>query len=189
MLAAARKLAQDPEIVFCFVGGGSEWGKLKEKAEAGRQKPESGVRSAECGVGNLSTINSKLSNIRCLPYQPLDQLSGSLSAGDLQVVVMGDPFVGLVHPCKIYNILSVGAPVLYIGPCPSHISEIADAANGEMVYFPARHGEVEKVIKHIQRARAVSRRMLPGASAHLRSAFSKEVALSKLTTELETALD
>jgi hypothetical protein len=102
---------------------------------------------------------------------------------------MGDPFVGLVHPCKIYNILSVGGPVLYIGPLLSHLSEIADSANGKMVCLSARHGEVEKVTEHIQHAREASLRMPLGASAHLRSAFSKEVALSKLTTELETALD
>ena len=151
---------------FCFVGGGSEWRKIKEK--------------------DLSTINSQHSNLRCLPYQPLDQLSGSLSAADLHVVVMGDPFVGLVHPCKIYNILSVGAPVLYIVPRLSHVSEIADAANGEVVCLPARHGEVDKVTEHIQQARKLSLRLPQGASPHLRSLFSKEAALSKLTAELES---
>ena len=58
----------------------------------------------------------KLTNILCLPYQPLADLSASLSAADLHVVVMGDPLVGIVHTCKIYNIMCIGAPVLYIGP-------------------------------------------------------------------------
>jgi hypothetical protein len=65
-------------------------------------------------------------NLLCLPYQPLGSLAGSLSAADLHVVVMGEAFVGLVHPCKIYNILSVAAPVLYIGPQPSHVSDIME---------------------------------------------------------------
>ena len=38
-----------------------------------------------------------------LPYQPLQKLSASLSAADLQVAVMGEKFVGIVHPCKIYK--------------------------------------------------------------------------------------
>jgi colanic acid biosynthesis glycosyl transferase WcaI len=113
-------------------------------------------------------------------------LSGSLSAADLHVVVMGDPFVGLVHPCKIYNILSVGAPVLYIGPRLSHISEIADAANGEVVCLRACHEELDKVTEHIQHAHKASFRLPPGASPHLRSRFSKEAALSRLTAELES---
>ena len=54
------------------------------------------------------------------------EVAGSLSAADLHVVVMGEAFVGIVHPCKIYNILAVGAPVLYLGPCPSHVTEILD---------------------------------------------------------------
>ena len=29
---------------------------------------------------------------------------------------MGVPFVGIIHPCKLYSILAVGAPVLSIGP-------------------------------------------------------------------------
>src|ERR1044071_10243245 len=98
LLDTARVLHQKSEIVFCFVGGGSEQAKVREAG---------------------------LSNVKCLPYQPLKQLSNSLSAADLHVVVMGDEFVGIVHPCKVYNILSIGAPVLYIGPEPSHVTDIA----------------------------------------------------------------
>ena len=165
LLAAARQLATDPGIVFCFVGGGSEFRKIQRLVAGRKHAP----------------------NILCLPYQPLDQLAGSLSAADLQAVVMGDAFVGLVHPCKIYNILNVGVPVLYIGPRLSHVSEIADVANGEMVCLPARHGEVDKVVAHIQYARKESLRMPHGASAHICSLFSKEVTLSKLITELEAS--
>jgi hypothetical protein len=82
----------------------------------------------------------------------LSELSASLSAADLHVVAMGDPFVGIVHPCKIYNILSVGTPVLYIGPAVSPLSEIAEIASIEVPWFSARHGDVDQVIKHIQSA-------------------------------------
>ena len=74
---------------------------------------------------------SKTVNVKCLPYQPLSELSSSLSAADLHVVVMGDEFVGIVHPCKVYNILAVGAPVLYIGPEPSHVTDIASQQQGQ----------------------------------------------------------
>jgi hypothetical protein len=36
----------------------------------------------------------------CLPYQPIEKLSASLSAADLHVVVMGDQYVGIVTPAK-----------------------------------------------------------------------------------------
>jgi hypothetical protein len=37
----------------------------------------------------------------------------------------------LGHPCKIYNILNVGAPVLYIGPRLSHLSELLEGIEQE----------------------------------------------------------
>jgi hypothetical protein len=117
----------------------------------------------------------------------LDQLSGSLSAADLHVVVMGDAFVGLVHPCKIYNILNVGAPVLYIGPRLSHVSEIAAAAEGEVRCLSAGHGEVDLVVKHILRACEEAPRLSRHGSSRGLSLFSKESVLPKLIAELESA--
>ena len=122
LLDAAHALKTRREIVFCFVGGGSEQVKVREAG---------------------------LINVKCLPYQPLNELSGSLSAADLHVVVMGEKFVGIVHPCKVYNILSVGAPVLYIGPGPSHVTDIA-SQQGK--FFLTRHGDTESVVAAILEA-------------------------------------
>jgi colanic acid biosynthesis glycosyl transferase WcaI len=117
LLHAAERLRGDKGVVFCFVGGGSEWRKIREKAE-GRggkaemlkaemlksetQKTEDGGRRAEdgeagavCSHFSVSAFQRfSFSNVACLPYQPLDELAGSLSAADLQVVVMGNEFVG-----------------------------------------------------------------------------------------------
>ena len=125
LLDAALKLKACEDIAFCFVGGGSEQAKVRDFA----------VRHA-------------LSNVKCLPYRPLDQLAGSLSAADLHVVVMGDEFVGIVHPCKIYNIMAVGAPALYIGPQPSHVTDIASHN-----IFLTHHGDVSGVAESILLAR------------------------------------
>jgi colanic acid biosynthesis glycosyl transferase WcaI len=93
------------------------------------------------------TSIARLGNVLCLPYQPLEALAGSLSAADLHLVVMGDPFVGIVHPCKIYNILAVGSPCLYIGPRPSHVTELA-AIPSARFHILRRHGDVAGVIAH-----------------------------------------
>lgn len=125
MLKAAEQLADRQEIMFCFVGGGSEFPAVKDFA-AGHH----------------------LANIKCLPYQPLADLSASLSSADLHVVVMGDPLVGIVHTCKIYNIMCIGAPVLYIGPSNSHVMDIA-AGNG-IPLASANHGDVDTVVRRIE---------------------------------------
>ena len=93
----------------------------------------------------------------------------------------------LGHPCKIYNILQVGSPVLYIGPVPSHISEIANAADEEFPYLEARDGEAEKLVEHILRALAEPNRFTRRTSPRLQSLFAKEALLPKLIAELESA--
>lgn len=126
LLRAAAKLKTDPKIAFCFVGGGSEFKKVQKLAR-----------------------EQDLRNVSCLPYQPLDELSASLSSADLHVVVMGDAFAGIVHPCKIYNILVIGLPVLVIGPPESHISDVLRETNGHGQARVVRHGDVETVVKHL----------------------------------------
>ena len=148
LLSVARALETRFEIVFCFVGGGSEQVKVRE---------------------------SGLNNVKCLPYQPLDELSNSLSAADLHVVVMGEKFVGIVHPCKVYNILAVGAPALYIGPEPSHVTDIASRHG---TFFRTRHGEVDAVVAAILEVRQVHSRK------PIRS-FSKQTLLPELIALIE----
>ncbi len=126
LLEAANKLRDREDIAFCFVGGGSELSKVKEFART-----------------------NQLENTRCLPYQPQAELSAVLSAADLHVVIMGETFPGIVHPCKIYNILAVGAPFLYIGPIESHVADIISGLPRRDKAFSARHGQVDSVVESI----------------------------------------
>ena len=146
LLNAAIELKTRDDIVFCFVGGGSEHARVRDFA-----------------------ARHQLENVTCLPYQPLDQLSSSLSAADMHVVIMGEAFVGIVHPCKVYNIMSVGAPILYIGPEISHITDLADS---DYPFFFTRHGDTDNVVGQILYGRGSERRPL--------SAFSKHTLLPEL---------
>lgn len=163
ILNAARQLTNHRELAFLFIGGGSQFVKVQEFA-----------------------IAHSLNNILCLPYQPLDRLAGALSAADLHLVVMGNPFVGLVHPCKIYNILRIGSPVLYIGPEPSHVSEILAQVNGELPVGRAGHGEISRVIQHILRLKGIGARPNRDKSLPIAEQFSKETLLPQLVKVLES---
>src|SRR5208283_578637 len=128
---------------------------------------------------------SAFKNVLCLPYQPLNQLSASLSAADAHMVVMGEAMLGLVHPCKIYNILAVGAPVLYIGPRPSHVTEILDRLGDKYPSIRVAHGEADilaEQIQDLQQRAAGSRRPSP---AEVTATFSKGVLLPELIAGLE----
>jgi colanic acid biosynthesis glycosyl transferase WcaI len=164
LMEAIGGLVEESEIAFCFIGGGSEFKRVARLAK-----------------------ENKLPNVLCLPYRPLGELAASLSAADLHVVVLGDAFVGLVHPCKIYNILSVAAPVLYIGPRPSHVTEILGALNGECVAASVRHGEAKALAGEIGRIRNATAGASRRVPAEVQSRFSKAQLLPKLVAALETA--
>jgi colanic acid biosynthesis glycosyl transferase WcaI len=161
LLSAARKLRGDERIVFCFVGGGSEFQKVKDFAQ-----------------------NNSLSNIRCLPYQPRSQLAGSLSAADLHVVIMGDRFKGLVHPCKVYNIVAVGAPFLYIGPEESHVADLLQLHLTRIEAGSVRHDDSEGVVAHIREAAAAATLHISPPD-ELMSLFSSESLIPRMITILE----
>jgi glycosyltransferase involved in cell wall biosynthesis len=192
LMRAAEKLQGDASIAFCFVGGGSEFKRVQRWAEA--QSAERRAQSTEVGrlssdlrppASSPSTLNAQPStgkrpNILCLPYQPLNQLAVSLSAADAHVVVMGEAMLGLVHPCKIYNILAVGAPVIYIGPKPSHVTEILDRLGDEYPSRRVMHGEADLLADQIQCLRksgVAGKRQLPVETL---SAFSQASLLPRL---------
>ncbi|HUS11331.1 MAG TPA: glycosyltransferase family 4 protein [Pyrinomonadaceae bacterium] len=157
LVEAARSLSSRKEIVFCFVGGGSEQGKVREFADL-----------------------HHLENIRCLPYQPFDKLAASLSAADLHVVVMGDEFVGIVHPSKLYNILTIGSPFLYIGPQESHVTEISGQMRGRYCSYEATHGDVESVVAYIQEELKHSPNTERDELPEFAERFSRKVLLPRL---------
>ena len=103
LLDAAARLADDPRLMFVFVGGGA--GKKEVEARG-------------------------LPNALSLPYQPLDQIRYSLSAADVHVVTIGPAVVGIVHPCKIYGAMAVGRPILSFGPRRSHVGDIVSRGIG-----------------------------------------------------------
>ena len=94
-------VAVNKKIKFLFIGGGTGWDEIRALKE-----------------------QEKLTNVICLPYQPLEKVGASLGAADLHIVAMGDAFVGLVHPCKVYNLLSLGLPWIGIGPKDCHLADL-----------------------------------------------------------------
>lgn len=163
LLDAAYQLADHPDIAFCFIGGGSEFKKV-----------------------NAFLHEHGLKNIFCFPYQPLNKLAASLSAADMHVVVMGDPFPGIVHPCKVYNILAIGTPFLYIGPSESHIVDILSQTGAGGVARVAGHGEAETVVQHIVEAAQASRMQRPEAEITLAARFSEDALLPRMIEVLES---
>jgi len=125
-LEAAVRLKEDPRGAFLFVGGGKRKGEVDQAART-----------------------HAAPNLHSLPYQPLERIRFSLSAGDVHLVSMGEEMVGCVHPCKFYSALSLGKPVLLLGPMKSHVGDILAEHD---IGWQVDHGDVdamEKVFREI----------------------------------------
>lgn len=98
---AMRRLKNDPDIVFLFIGGG-----------AGRAGLEKAV--SEQGLRN------------CLfrRYQPRERLSESLSVPDVHLVSLQPVLEGLIVPSKIYGIAAAGRPVVFIGDPDGEVARL-----------------------------------------------------------------
>ena len=133
VLQACLQMRDDARVAFVFVGGGSEQAKVKQFKHT-----------------------HELENIIILPYQPMDELSGSLSAADLHLVVMGEPFVGIVHPCKIYNVLNLGIPVVTLCPRPSHLSDLVDEVADSSHAVQIANGDEAALVAEVRSRAAAS---------------------------------
>lgn len=157
VLESALTLARDDRVAFLFVGGGSEFIKVKAFAK-------------ERG----------LTNITCLPYQPLDTLSASLSSADLHLVVMGPPFIGMIHPCKVYNLLALGLPFLAIGPQESHLTDLAARLPDRRYARLADFGDQEQLNRAILQAADEGHLPPAEASQRLAADFSQRLLRRRL---------
>jgi colanic acid biosynthesis glycosyl transferase WcaI len=173
VIDAARRLGDQEGVVFCFIGGGTEFSRIRRlfPNDNDGQNPLPASRASH--------------NVLCLPYQPLNELAASLSAADLHLVVHGNDFVGIVHPCKIYNILRLATPLIYIGPDPSPISDILSELNGDPLSASIRHGDVDGLVRQIQQVRDCSARLDRAKHLPLATRFSKEKILPRLIAQLE----
>jgi glycosyltransferase involved in cell wall biosynthesis len=120
LLAAASRLEHREDLVFAFVGGGLEKRRVDDAIAAGAR------------------------NLLSLPYQPLEEIATSLAAADIHVVVLGNQMRGIVHPSKVYNAMLVGRPLLYVGPRPSHVTDLMDRHD---IGWEVAHGDIEQAVE------------------------------------------
>ncbi len=117
LLEAAKRVEEVAGLRFVFIGGGMVKREIDEMVA--RERPP---------------------NMLTLPYQPLDSIRYSLSAGDVHVVSVADEGVGVVHPCKIYGAMALGKPIVALAPPRSHA---ADIVRDHRCGWAVRHGDVD----------------------------------------------
>ena len=101
ILQAASELNHIRDIVFLFIGNGPRKNMVKQFVD-----------------------ENKLNNVLFKPYQSYDQLSLSLSIGDVHLVSLIPSIEGFCVPSKFYGIIAVARPLIFVGDRNGEIAKI-----------------------------------------------------------------
>lgn len=104
LLQAAKQLCSNtPNKAFhlLFIGDGAQKPLIEQKARA---------------------LN--LQNLHMMPYQPRHQLNESLNAADLTLITLQPELDDHLVPSKLYALMAVGKPCLFIGLQTSKVAQI-----------------------------------------------------------------
>jgi glycosyltransferase involved in cell wall biosynthesis len=103
---AAAKLDEDEDVTLLIIGEGDKKGAIIELAE------QYGLRG---------------SRIRFLPYQPIEDLPYSLTAGDVSIVTVQEGMEGICVSSKLYTAMAAGMPILVIAQPNDDEARIVEA--------------------------------------------------------------
>jgi len=158
LLGAARAMRARDDLVFLFIGDGDKRREVEAAAAA-------------------------LPAVRILPYMPREQLSESLSSGDVHVVSQSTGTLGLLEPSKLYGAMAVGRPVLFIGPAGGEAAvTVARERLGEVV----APGDVAGAVAALERLLGDDEAG-PRARAAFERAYDRPVRTAQLASILESA--
>jgi glycosyltransferase involved in cell wall biosynthesis len=76
----------------------------------------------------LETSAANASNVKFLPFRPVDQVPHVMMAGDLHIITVKRGLEGVVVPSKLYSTLAAGRPVLAIAAPESDAARIVTAS-------------------------------------------------------------
>ena len=100
LIDVAAEIKRD-DIIFLIIGDGAKKEKIRGKAN-----------------------KLDLKNVIFLPWQPVSELPFSLSSASLAVISLGIKASKLAVPSKLYNFLSVGAPLLCVTSKGSEVENL-----------------------------------------------------------------
>lgn len=123
LIPLIRFLHGTREVCFLFVGEGQ--GKMRLEDWACREK---------------------LENVRFVDYQAKEQLRYSLSAGDVHLVTLRSEMEGLSVPSKVYGIMAVGRPIVFIGPDGSEVASLVRESGCGEVFAPQESEKAAQAI-------------------------------------------
>lgn len=154
LLSVAEELSSDDDIRFLLIGNG--------------------VRRPDV---EKAVSEKKLHNVILQPYQDVDSLPESLSAGDVHYVSLRRGFEGLVVPSKAYGIMAAGRPMIYQGNPEGEIGRMVAGEGIGHVVLPGDRKGLRDSIVGLYRDRENGERMGRAARSVLEEKYSPSIGL------------
>lgn len=154
------------QFTMCVIGDGAHRGRLERVAR-----------------------EEQWSHVRFLPYQPEDRLRFSLAAAHVHLVTLKPDMAGLSVPSKIYGILAVGRPVIFIGPEESEAATIVREARCGAVIRPGDHQAVVRALIAYRDDRSLMDEHGRRARAYFDARCSRRLGTARFMDLLEEAED
>jgi len=127
----------------------------------------------------------QLENVEFRPPVPLYQFQDLLAEGDVHIVAQKARTEGLVVPSKIYSILCVGRPTIFVGPQNCEVARIvAESASG----FVVEPGDVDAavdVLRQLAFDPELRRQMGERAREHYCTHFGRDRSVSQIAQLIE----
>lgn len=94
---------------------------------------------------------SGTTNVRFLPFRPIEQLPHVMMAGDVHIVTVKRGLEGIVVPSKLYSILAAGRPVLAVAAAQSDAARIVVETGCGLAADPDDPAAVAAAVRELRR--------------------------------------
>jgi colanic acid biosynthesis glycosyl transferase WcaI len=98
----------------------------------------------------LGKSAAHLTNVRFLPFRPVEQVPQVMMAGDLQIITVKRGLEGVVVPSKLFSTLASGRPVLVVAAPQSDAARIVTAAGCGLCADPDDPAAVSAAIRELR---------------------------------------
>lgn len=179
--SAIRRLADEPEPRFVFVGGGRRIDELIASLPAEdlvEARPESDMAAARGEPGR---------RVQVRPYQPRERLGETLAVGDVHLASLLPEAAGLMVPSKLFGILAAGRPVLFVGPRDSEVARLIEEHDCGRVIGNGDDEGLVAALRELRDDPALRERLGANGRLALEAELSREHACERWSTLLEAA--
>ena len=152
LLAAARLLSEERDVVLSFVGGGFHFSR---------------VRAAG------------LANVALHDYVPEERLGEGLAACDVHLVTLLPAFEGLVVPSKFYSVAAAGRAVIFVGDKDGEIASLIAAHGCGVTAAPGDGAGLAAAIRELRASPEKLRVMGESARAAFEREWNQPIAIAR----------